>query len=834
LSNSRADFNELILNDPLVRDIWHAKYRHGKEASPADTRFRVAQAICVNDPMAHGEMASYIMSGLLVPAGRINAGIGTDKRVTLLNCYVSDTIDDSMAGIQMSIAQAALTMQQGGGIGSDYSTIRPNGAIVGRTGSVSSGVIPFADQQDAMCKTVVSAGTRRGAMMLTLRDDHPDLWNPEQFETHTDYYGETVLKNPSFISVKRQRGRLTQFNISILVSDKFMKAVAMNLDWDLGFHVPRADGQHVAVYDKEVPNHRRDVNNDFVRGPTVYTKGSMAPWYVYRRVKARVIWEDIMRSTYTYAEPGIIFIDQVNLLNNLSYAEDIRCTNPCGEQPLPPHGTCCLGSVNLAFFVENPFEDDSAFNWDMFAKVTRMGVRMLDNVLDLANYPLHDQHAESMYKRRIGLGITGFADALLQLGYTYGSRTCLDFTAHLAQVFKIESYRSTIELASQRGPAPAFDFSQFRLTEAYNHFPLDLRNSLAEHGMRNGVVNTIAPNGTISMYSGNVASGHEPVFSFDKTKRRVRQPDGSAKEYESVNYSYRLFEHLNGPTPRDQLPPYFVGAMDITPEEHLAVHAAWQRKIDASISKTINCPTEMTFDDFREVYQNAYKLGCKGVTTYRYDPAAGRGFVMSAAEAPTHTDMMVDPETLDKIMEENPLPEKNSVTSPMLRERPAIVEGRTYKLNWALTNTNWYVNITRTEDGPLEMFITTQDVQSSEWVTAFSRLVTAVLRRGGNFAFLVHQLKEVHSPRGGVFIDGKFCPSIVAAIGRILEKEIVNHEEPEVKVTVKASDVLTPINTPTQMQAAAVMPACPVCHQHAIIHEAGCKKCIACGHEECG
>lgn len=842
------NFRLQTLTDPLVRDIWQDKYRYTKpdgttsEHTVEDTRKRSVAGVYARDRSnsARNEAFEIVTQGYFTGAGRVLAGAGTGRRVTMINCFVSDTIQDSMPGIQWAIARAALTMQQGGGIGVDYSTIRPRGALVKRTDSVSDGVIVFADQQDAMCGTISSAGTRRGAQMLTLRDDHPDLWNPQQFEWETGHNGQRFLKSPSFISAKRQPGRLTKFNVSVLVSDAFMRAVENDDLWDLGHHSPPRDMDSVvAVYDKPFPYDAYEMDNEMrpvsaVAGeklvPTTQ-KGEMRPWYVYRRVKARTIWEDIIQSTYKYAEPGVLFIDRINARNNLYYCEEIRCTNPCGEQPLPPNGACDLGSVNLAFLVKHPFTDGATVDWESLQRAIHVGVRFLDNVLDTTNFPLDAQKQESDNKRRIGLGITGFADMLIQLRLRYGSPEAVRLNHELGDFFRNEAYRASIELAKERGPFPLFDAELF--LDGYNvqQLPENIRADIRAHGIRNGVLTTIAPNGTISIYIGNTGSGHEPVFTFKKGRRKVVQADGSLKEYDTVNYAYRMYEAMFGPTPLEELPAYFVDAGTLTVAEHLAHHAAWQHYIDSSISKTINCPTEMTFAEFQRVYFDAYEQGCKGCTTYRLDPDSGRGSVLSVAED--------KPEATDKATQSDLLP---PVVVQELLERPDQAEGMTYKIRWG--STNYYVTINHTlVDGkptPVEIFINSKDISSQEWIAALTRTISAIFRRGGNLTFLVDELNEVHGTGGGYFVDARHCPSIVAAIGRALEKEFVRlgllaqtfTDEAEVQAVL---DYVAAAELPPPPSAAiAGATRCPACGKQSFVRQQGCKVCVECGHTACG
>lgn len=833
-----AAFQQQVLHDPIVRNVWEQKYRFRDEPDIEATRERVVRGVYAKDPSQEAlhDALKAVLSGHFSPAGRVLAGAGTGRMVTTNNCYVGETIQDNMPGIQRAITNAALTMQQGGGHGTDFSTIRPNGAIVGRTGSISSGVIPFMDQQNAMCGTIMSAGTRRGAMMGCLSIDHPDVWNEDQFETTTNFAGETILRNPSFISAKRQKGRLTNFNVSVLISSDFMNAVAADASWTLGFHVPPAEFSTdcYSSQDKPFPYDYYEIDNEGNQSPEpTIRKGEMRPWYVYRRVPARRIWEDLMHSTYVYAEPGVLFIDEINRRNNLSYCEEIRATNPCGEQPLPQHGTCCLGSVNMALMVKNPFTAEAHFDLSAYRQAIKVGVRFLDNVLETANFPLKAQAQESIDKRRIGLGITGLGDALLQLSMRYGSPDAIAFSREMATILQDESYKTSIFLGKERG--------SFRLFNLEKHLNSPNLSSKSKHSleaigaMRNGVLNTIAPNGTISLYLGNVSSGVEPVFSFAKSKRRVRQPDGGFKEYDVVDYGQRLYEAM---FPGEPLPEYFVGAMDVTPSEHVAMQAAWQERIDSSISKTINCPTSMTYEDFKHVYLEAYEKGCKGCTTYRYDPAAGRGFVLAEAEK--------EPAEEQELIVEDVVPAEITdeidawdaeLKQQQIAPRPEILEGRTYKVRWPVGgregHTNLYVNVTRIGNVPMEVFITAKEAQHQEWITALSRMITGIFRRGGDVRFVIHDLMEVHSATGGAWVDQKYRPSIVAAIGGVIEKEFQ-------ALGILASDGVPVVQEHYEGEPIAEVEEryegeqCPVCLAPSYIRESGCGICRSCGYTNCG
>ncbi|MEM9716923.1 MAG: adenosylcobalamin-dependent ribonucleoside-diphosphate reductase, partial [Pseudomonadota bacterium] len=519
---------------PISEQIWDMKYRLKDEAgivideTVEDSWRRVAGALAsVEEEPSKWEPIFYeaLSDFKFLPAGRILAGAGTDRSVTLFNCFVMGTIPDSMGGIFDMLKEAALTMQQGGGIGYDFSTIRPKGAVVKGVAADASGPLSFMDVWDAMCRTIMSAGARRGAMMATLRCDHPDI--------------------EAFIAAKQEAARLRNFNLSVLVTDPFMDAVKSDGDWDLVF-----EGE------------------------------------AYRTVKARDLWDQIMQATYDYAEPGVIFIDRINQKNNLHYAETIAATNPCGEQPLPPYGACLLGSVNLAKFVTEPYGD--AANLDMAAlwKTVKTAIRMMDNVVDASRFPLEAQAAEAIAKRRIGLGITGLADALMMVGETYGSKRAVVLTEEWTQAIAEASYLASTDLAAEKGAFPLFDKEQYLAGKTMMAMPEEIRAAVAEHGIRNALLTSIAPTGTISLYAGNVSSGIEPVFAHSYT-RKVTQRDGSKTEEEVMDYAVKMWRDLKGDAP---YPDHFVTAQSLSPSAHVAMQAAAQKWIDSSISKTINCP----------------------------------------------------------------------------------------------------------------------------------------------------------------------------------------------------------------------------------------------------
>ncbi len=563
----------------ISRRIWDMKYRLKAadgtpvDAEVADTWARVALAAAQAEaPQDRRQWALDFAQALaghrFLPAGRILAGAGTDRAVTLFNCFVMGTIPDSMDGIFSHLREAALTLQQGVGIGYDFSTLRPRGAPVKGVGADASGPVSFMEVWDAMCRTIMSAGARRGAMMATLACDHPDI--------------------EDFIAAKQTPGRLSNFNLSVLASDAFMEAVKDDAPWDLVF-----------------------------------------AGRVHKTVRARDLWDRIMRATYDYAEPGVIFIDRINSANNLAYCETIRATNPCGEQPLPPYGACLLGSINLATLVRDPFGAQARLDLGELAALTRSAIRLLDNAIDISRFPLSAQRAEALAKRRIGLGVTGLADALIFCRARYGSAESLALIETWLSTLSHAAYAASAEIAREKGAFPLFDRDEYLARPHIQALPQEIRDAIAAHGIRNALLTSIAPTGTISLFAGNVSSGIEPVFAYSY-KRRVLQPDGTRSEDDVEDYAYRLFRARFGADAA--LPDYFVNAQTLAPADHLAVQAAAQKYIDSSISKTINVPEGISFDAFKDVYVQAYALGCKGCTTYR--PNAVTGAVLEASDVP--------------------------------------------------------------------------------------------------------------------------------------------------------------------------------------------------------
>ncbi len=834
---------------PVAEQIWDMKYRlRAADGTPIDatveeTWRRIARALAAGetDPAAWEDTFYEALEEFrFLPAGRIVAGAGTARSVTLFNCFVMGTIDDSMEGIFQALKEAALTMQQGGGIGYDFSTIRPKGAAVSGVAADASGPLSFMDVWDAMCRTIMSAGSRRGAMMATMRCDHPDI--------------------EDFIAAKSDPARLRNFNVSVLVTDPFMEAVKADAPWELSF-----DGK------------------------------------VYRTLPARDLWNRIMRATYDYAEPGVIFIDRINAMNNLAYAETIAATNPCGEQPLPPYGACLLGSINLARLVRDPFEADAAIAPDELDGLVRTAIRMMDNVVDASNFPLPQQAEEARQKRRIGLGVTGLADALLMVGLRYGSEEAAAQTEAWMQAIARAAYLASVDLAKEKGPFPLFDARKYLASGALAQMDEDVRKAIRKHGIRNALLTSIAPTGTISLYAGNVSSGIEPVFAYAYT-RKVLQKDGTRTEEEVVDYAVQLWRELKGDKP---LPAHFVDAQMLEPADHIRMQAAAQKWVDSSISKTINCPPDIGFDAFKDVYLQAWETGCKGCTTYR--PNAVTGSVLSVAAAPaeegpktsiaarieaaakgagihdipdlagrtgidpdriaswddghkpTNRDARAvaealgvtsrwllfgegdgpsasgpAPEVVSEREDEPAMPHGDVVYIAEPLDRPQALEGATYKLKWPDSNHAIYITLNDIVVGghrrPFEIFINSKNMEHYAWTVALTRMISAVFRRGGDVSFVVEELKAVFDPRGGAWMNGKYVPSILAAIGGVIEKHLIAIGFLEGEGLGLKSDPQAQVVNLGGGRGAA----CPACGQYGMRMVEGCMTCQNCGHSKCG
>ena len=748
----------------ISQQIWDMKYRlkdqNGTflEQTVQDTWHRIAKALSeVETEPKKWETIFYnaLTDFKFLPAGRITAGSGTKRNVTLFNCFVMGVIPDSMSGIFDMLKEAALTMQQGGGIGYDFSTIRPKGSLVKGIAADASGPVSFMDVWDSMCRTIMSAGSRRGAMMATMRCDHPDI--------------------EEFIAAKSDSQKLRMFNLSVLVTDAFMDAVKKGEDWKL-------------IYNNKV----------------------------YSVIKAADLWDQIMRATYNFAEPGVIFIDRINATNNLSYCETITATNPCGEQPLPPYGACLLGSINLAKLVEQPFDKNAYLDVSQLEDLVSTAVRMMDNVIEVSQFPLEAQKLEAKNKRRIGLGVTGLADALLMVGLRYGSDEAVKKTEKWMKTIARSAYNASINLAEEKGAFPLFDPEKFIVSGNMIQMDEDVKKAVNKFGIRNALLTSIAPTGTISLYAGNVSSGIEPVFAYSY-KRKVLQNDGSHVEEEVVDYAVQLWRDKFGDAP---LPDFFVSAQNLTPADHVKMQAAAQKWVDSSISKTINCPEDISFDDFKEVYIQAYDTGCKGCTTYR--PNEVTGSVLSAAsEEKSASDQEANG---DIIYMSEPL------------DRPSTLDGNTYKLKWPDSEHAIYVTINdiivNDKRRPFEVFINSKNMEHFAWTVGLTRMISAVFRRGGDVSFVVDELKAVFDPRGGAWVGGKYIPSILAAIGGILEEHMMKIgfiKDSDTSLFHKSGEVTKVENLKLSRQK-----SCTSCGQFDLQMIEGCMTCRSCGYSKCG
>jgi ribonucleoside-diphosphate reductase alpha chain len=761
---------------PIADHIWDMKYRlKDADGTPVDvtiddTWTRVAEALAApEEPSARAGWSRRFREALedfrFLPAGRIVAGAGTDRRVTLFNCFVMGTIPDDMGGIFENLKEAALTMQQGGGIGFDFSTLRPRGAPVRGVGADASGPLSFMDVWDAMCRTIMSAGSRRGAMMATMRCDHPDI--------------------EDFIAVKADPARLRMFNLSVLVTDAFMAAVDADADWPLVF-----------------------------AGST------------FRTLKARELWDRIMRSTYDFAEPGVIFIDRINRLNNLSYCETISATNPCGEQPLPPYGACLLGSINLARLVHDPFAETARIDETALSDLVAVAVRMMDNVVDISGFPLEAQRQEARAKRRIGLGVTGLADALLMCRKRYGGDEAAALSARWMAAIERAAYLASADLAAEKGPFPLYDAEAYLATPHVARLGEDVRAAIARHGIRNALLTSIAPTGTISLFADNVSSGIEPVFAYTYT-RKVLLPDGSREEETVADHAYRLYRAIFGD--EAELPDYFVTAQSLSPRDHIVMQAAMQAHVDSSISKTVNCPADMAFEDFKDVYALAWAMDLKGCTTYRPNLVTGSVLEVAPAGAAgeSQPSLPLDAPAAPGIEDRGGI-----VYMKQPLEREQVLPGFTYKVRWPDSDHAIYITMNDiVQDGrrrPFEIFINSKNMEHYAWTVALTRMISAVFRRGGDVSFVVEELKAVFDPRGGQWMNGKYVPSLLAAIGGVIERHMIDTG------FLKAGDAaFGPVVQGSTGTATAGLRYCPKCDAPSLVFQEGCHTCLSCGYSKC-
>ncbi|UGQ46403.1 adenosylcobalamin-dependent ribonucleoside-diphosphate reductase [Massilia endophytica] len=814
--------NEKMLNrslppQELAVDVLCEKYAKGSENTVGAVQARVARSLAqYESPDLRDAMEERFLWAQLqgfIPAGRINSAVGMGMKATLMNCFVQPVGDsvtgwhDGLPGIYTAVAEAAETMRRGGGVGYDFSPIRPCGSKVKGTHSRASGPVSYMEVFDASCKTVESAGARRGAQMGVLRIDHPDI--------------------ERFIAAKH-KGAFTNFNLSVAVTDSFMQALEAGQSFDLVHAAEPADDQIAA--------------GAYQRPDGVW---------VYRTLDAAALWHAVMTSTYDHAEPGVLFIDRINAENNLYYAERLCATNPCGEQPLPPYGCCDLGSVDLTRFVERPFSSDPGFDFARMREVVSIGVRMLDLALDATEWPLPQQADEGRAKRRIGLGFLGLGSALVMLGIPYNSEEGRTMAARIAEQLRDAAYAASIDLAREKGAFPLFDAAAYLEGQFVSRLPEDLRAQIAEHGIRNSHLLSIAPTGTITLaFADNASNGIEPAFSW-VYQRKKRMPDGSTRSYEVADHAWRLYRHLGHDVSDDaKLPPQFVTALQMSARDHLGMMQAVQPFIDTAISKTVNVPADYPYEDFKDLYRDAWRAGLKGLATYRPNP--GLDSVLSVAPV-VQAAALPDEDPLRKRFDSRPPGELESVTCKI---RYTTQEGTKAAY---LT-----VSFIRAEgrlggqpvviERPFEFFMpANQRSDGQQWINSTMRLLSLAARAGSSIAKALADMREVVWEKGPVRCgsltreDGAEVPvyhdSEVAAIAFMLQQILIRrgfldrygNQVPVADLArrLAAMDAAGP-PAPPPLASMAMPPApnagrkCPECGAYALRKVDGCSHCAEC------
>ncbi|QIL82006.1 adenosylcobalamin-dependent ribonucleoside-diphosphate reductase [Diaphorobacter sp. HDW4A] len=814
MKRETADLTPTMSMQPISLDVLREKYFKNDEKDVEELYRRVARALAsveredLREPL-EAKFLDNLRIGA-IGAGRIMSAAGTDIQATLINCFVQPVgdciqgVDDAgYPGIYEALREAAETMRRGGGVGYDFSRIRPRGALVKGTASMASGPCSYINVFDQSCSTVESAGARRGAQMGVLRIDHPDVLD--------------------FITAKRTPGRWNNFNVSVGVPDGFMQAVEADGQWELiheatpgvelqkgGAH-QRADGQ-----------------------------------WVYRTVRARELWDTIMKSAYDFAEPGILFLDQINTDNNLHYAEKIQATNPCGEQPLPPYGCCDLGPIILTRFVRNPFGINGAakFDFEAFEASVALQVRALDNVLDLTFWPLEQQRAESAAKRRIGVGFTGMGNTLAMLKLRYDREEGREMAVKIAEHMRDAAYTASVELAKEKGVFPKFNADGYLAAGTFaSRLPKELKQQIRKHGIRNSHLLSIAPTGTVSLaFADNASNGIEPPFSWSYTRRK-READGSKSEYIVEDYAWRLYKTLGGDV--NQLPEYFVSAMNMSAGEHVAMMEAVQPFVDTAISKTVNVPEDYPYADFQNLYLQAWHSGLKGLATYR--PNSILGAVLEVTPQPKAETPAPAAEVVAQAQVVDPM-------RTMIESRPkgglsAVAEKLEYWTQEGHKALYLIVSFLPVPDGhggsvdrAIEFFMPVgQSGESQQWITSSMRLLS-LAARGGFLERALSDMRKVAWDRGPVRLgfhtkdDGTRVPlwhdSEVAAIAYAVQNILAQRTAPQQHVLPLGEPALTANADIAQNGSNPPTMAGKKCHEcgaHAVIRKDGCDYCTQCG-----
>jgi len=799
---------------PISLDVLREKYLKAGETRVEELYARVARALAsVEAEDRRAEWEAKFLANLqagAIGAGRIMSAAGTDIQATLINCFVQPVgdciqgVDDAgYPGIYEALREAAETMRRGGGVGYDFSRIRPRGARVRATGSLASGPCSYINVFDQSCATVESAGARRGAQMGVLRIDHPDVLD--------------------FITAKRTPGRWNNFNVSVGVTDEFMQAVVQDAAWELV--------------------HRAEPGGELRQQPGVRQRADGL--WVYETLRARELWDTIMRSAYDFAEPGILFLGRINEDNNLQYCEQIAATNPCGEQPLPPYGCCDLGPIILTRFVRNPFGVDGApaFDFDAFEQVVATQVRALDNVLDVTYWPLQQQRDESAAKRRIGVGFTGMGNALAMLCLRYDAADGRAMAARIAERMRDAAYAASIALAQEKGAFPKFDADGYLAPGTFaSRLPAALQDAIRQHGIRNSHLLSVAPTGTVSLaFADNASNGIEPPFSWTYTRRK-READGSRSEYQVEDHAWRLYRDLGGDV--KNLPPYFVSALEMSASDHVAMMEAVQPFVDTSISKTVNVPADYPYEDFKHLYLQAWQARLKGLATYR--PNAILGAVLEATPAPATAPAPAAPAPARE-EERQPIdPMRTVIESRPKGALSAVAEKIEY---WTQDgHQRLYLIVSflpvptgvgkGTVDRAIEFFMPVgQNSESQQWITSSMRLLS-LAARGGFLERALSDMRKVAWDRGPVRLgtyekaDGTRVPlwhdSEVAAVAYAIQNILARRVQDPVQQSL-------PLDDPEQDGASDTPPPmagkkCPECGAHAMIRKDGCDYCTQCGH----